>query len=241
MRLHDEHWWKCGRCQTLCMNDMHPWALKPSHTMKACVLSTHVKFRPIQSEVEGISTLTPFTAQCATLVDNGIGDGIVGRCSMVFQESFEKDSIDGNGEWWQQDCMMNIDENMEYLVKDYVGMTCILEPWNPPIARRHVSYLTMPNSSAYMLKLKEFQRCPHSHLNVRRRWIMALVTRLLEDVPWHFKIVSTNIPLVGTANDVNETTWWMLMKTWTILKIMWAQHAYLSLEALPHHEGMCLS
>ena len=40
--------------------------------------------------------LDPFTAQCPTLVDNGIGDGLVGRCSMTFQESFAKDSIDGN-------------------------------------------------------------------------------------------------------------------------------------------------
>ena len=66
--------------------------------MKACVLSNHVKFRHIQAKVEGISMLAPFTAQRATLVDNGIGDGIVGKRSMVFQESFDKDSIDGNGE-----------------------------------------------------------------------------------------------------------------------------------------------
>jgi hypothetical protein len=32
------------------------------------------------------------------LVDNGIGDGIVGRCSMTFQESFNKDYVDGNDE-----------------------------------------------------------------------------------------------------------------------------------------------
>ena len=42
--------------------------------------------------------LAPFTTQRATLVDNGIGDGIVGRCSMTFLESFDKDSVDGNGE-----------------------------------------------------------------------------------------------------------------------------------------------
>jgi hypothetical protein len=30
-----------------------------------------------------------------TSVDNGIGDGLVGRRSMTFQESFDKDSIDG--------------------------------------------------------------------------------------------------------------------------------------------------
>jgi hypothetical protein len=42
--------------------------------------------------------LAPFTTQRAMLVDNGIGDGIVGRRSMTFQESFDKDSIDGNGE-----------------------------------------------------------------------------------------------------------------------------------------------
>ena len=43
--------------------------------------------------------LAPFTAQRATLVDNGIDDGLViGRHSMTFQESFDKDSLDGNGE-----------------------------------------------------------------------------------------------------------------------------------------------
>jgi hypothetical protein len=31
-------------------------------------------------------------------VDNGIGDGIVERRSMTFQESFDKDFVDGNGE-----------------------------------------------------------------------------------------------------------------------------------------------
>ena len=65
--------------------------------MKACVLSNHIKFRCIEAQVEGISTLALFTAQCATLVDNSIGDGIVGRCSMIFQESFDKDFVDGNG------------------------------------------------------------------------------------------------------------------------------------------------
>ncbi|CAF1524969.1 unnamed protein product, partial [Adineta steineri] len=50
------------------------------------------------AQVEGISTLAPFATQHAMSVDNGIGDGLVGRCSMTFQESFEKDSIDGNGE-----------------------------------------------------------------------------------------------------------------------------------------------
>jgi hypothetical protein len=40
----------------------------------------------------------PFTAQHATLVCNGIGDGFVGRNSMTFQESFEKDFVDRNGE-----------------------------------------------------------------------------------------------------------------------------------------------
>ena len=42
--------------------------------------------------------LASFTTQRATLVDNGIGDGIVGRRSMTFQESFNKDFVDGNGE-----------------------------------------------------------------------------------------------------------------------------------------------
>ena len=67
-----------------------------SHTMNACVLSNHVKFRCINAQAQGISTLAPFTSQRATSVDNGIGDGLVGRRSMTFQESFDKDSIDGN-------------------------------------------------------------------------------------------------------------------------------------------------
>ena len=184
--------------------------------------------------------LAPFTTQRTTSVDNGIGDGLLARHSMTFQESFDKVSIDGNVEWWQGDCMMNVDENVDDLVKDYAGTICILEPWNPPTMWRHVSYLTMSNFDAYMLKLKEFQCCPHSLLNVWCRWIMALAMGLLEDVPWRFNIVSTKIPLMGMANDDNETTWWMLMKTWTISKIMWARHASLSLETQPHHEGMCL-
>ena len=98
MRLRGECWFKCEWSQGFCEHVKHPWALKPSHTMKACVLSNHVKFGCIQAQVEGISTLTLFTAQCATSVDNGIGDELVGRRSMRFQESFDKDSIYGNGE-----------------------------------------------------------------------------------------------------------------------------------------------
>ena len=183
---------------------MYPWALKPSHIVKACVLSNHVKFRCIQAQVEGISTLSPFTPQHVMSMDNDIGDGIVGRCFMTFQESFIKDFVDGSGEWWQWDCMMNVDENMDD-IKDYAGMKSILEPWNHPTPWRHVSYLTMSNFNAYMHNLKEFQHFPHSLLNVRCQWIMALVMGLLEDVPWHFKRVSTKIPLMGMVNDDNDT------------------------------------
>ena len=42
--------------------------------------------------------LAPFTAQCTMSVDNGIDDGLVGRHSMTFQGSFDKDYIDGNVE-----------------------------------------------------------------------------------------------------------------------------------------------
>ena len=128
--------------------------LKPSHTVKACVLSNHVKFWCIHAQVEGISTLAPFSTQHVTSVDNGIGDGLVGRHSMTFRDSFTKDSL-GNGEWWQWDYMMNIDENMDNL-NDYVGKTWILNPWNPPTPWRHVSYLSMSNFDAYRHKLKEF-------------------------------------------------------------------------------------
>ena len=66
--------------------------------MKACVLSNHVNFRRIEAQVKGISMLVPFTAQRAMSVDNGIGDGLViGICSMTFQESFNKDSLEENG------------------------------------------------------------------------------------------------------------------------------------------------
>ena len=39
--------------------------------------------------------LAPFTTKCAMSVDNGINDGLVGRCSMTFQYSFNKDSMMG--------------------------------------------------------------------------------------------------------------------------------------------------
>ena len=78
-------------------HDMYPRALKPSHSVKACVLSNHVKFQFIQAQVDGKSTLAPFTAQHVTLVDSGISDGLVGTCSVTFQESFEKKIVDGNG------------------------------------------------------------------------------------------------------------------------------------------------
>ena len=75
-RLHYEHWWKCGRSsQILCGHDMYSRALKPSHSLKACVLSNHVKFRRIQTKVEGIWTLAPFITQHAMSIDNGIGGG----------------------------------------------------------------------------------------------------------------------------------------------------------------------
>ena len=158
---------------------------------------------------------------------------------MTFQESFDNDSIDGNDKWWQWGCMMNVEENVDDL-KDYAWTSCILESWNPCILSRHVSNLTMSNFDAYRHKLKEFQRWPHSLLNVRCRCIMALVMVLLEDIPWHLKRVSTKILLMGMVNDYNEIAWWTLMKMWTISNIMRARHASLSLETIPHHEGMCL-
>ena len=66
--------------------------------MKAFVQSSLAKFHCIRAQVEGISTLDPFISQRATLVDNGIGDGLVGIRSMTFQESFDKYFIDGNDE-----------------------------------------------------------------------------------------------------------------------------------------------
>ena len=164
---------------------------------------------------------------------------LIGICSITFQDIFDKDSIDGNGKWWQWDSMMNVDENVDDL-KHYAGTTCILEPWNPPTMWRHVSYLTMSNFYAYKHKLKEFQRWTHSSLNVWRWWIMELVMGFLEDGPWHFTRVSTKILLMRMANDDNDTTWWTLMKTWVISEIMRERHASLSLETLLHRQGMCL-
>ena len=141
---------------------------------------------------------------------------------------------DNETTWWT--LMKNMDN-----LKDYVGTTCILEPWNPLTPWRHVSYLTMSKFDTYKNKLKEFQRWPLSLFNVRCRWIMALVMGLkLEDFPWHFKRVLTKTLLMGMANDDNETTWWALMKMWTISNIMWARHASFGIETLPHSKGMCL-
>jgi hypothetical protein len=47
----------------------------------------------MQPLFEEISTLAPFTSHHAVSVDD-ISDGRVGRRSMTFQESFDKDSID---------------------------------------------------------------------------------------------------------------------------------------------------
>ena len=41
--------------------------------------------------------LAPFIAKRAISVHNGISDGLVGIHSMTFQESFDKDFVDGNG------------------------------------------------------------------------------------------------------------------------------------------------
>ena len=44
---------------------------------------------------------------------------------------------------------MKVHENMED-VKDYAGMSDILEYLNPNISSRHVSHLTMSNFDTYM-------------------------------------------------------------------------------------------
>ena len=163
--------------------------------------------------------LAPFTTQCVTSMDHGIGDGLVGRHSMTFQESFDKYLIDQNGEWWQWDCMMNVVANVDDL-KDYVGTTWILEPLNLPTLWRHVSYLTISNFDAYRHNLKEFECCPNSLLNMQRQWIMELVMGLLEHIPWHFNRVPTKNPLMGMTNDDNESTWWTLTQTWMISNIL---------------------
>jgi hypothetical protein len=154
MSLHDKRWWKCGWSQILCRHDMHTWALKPSHTIKACVLSNHIKFWHIQAQVEGFQhwphSLVNMWRRWIMALVMGF---LIRRRSVTFQESFDKDSVDGNGKRWQCDCMMNVDENVDDL-KHYAGTTCIFEPWNPPTLWRHVSYLTMSNFDAYRHNLK---------------------------------------------------------------------------------------
>ena len=100
-------------------------------------------------------------------------------CWKTFHDiSIEFRKIFHRWEWWQWDYMMNVDENMDDL-KDYAGTTCILDPWNPPISWRHVSYQTMSNFDTYRNKLKEFERWPHSPLSMQGHWIMALVVGFL--------------------------------------------------------------
>jgi hypothetical protein len=96
MRPHNEGSCKRGGCRRLCGEVRHP-VLKPSHTFKVCVSSNHVKFQCIQAQFEEISMLAPFTAHHVASMDD-IGDVRVGRRSMKFQESFNKDSIDENDE-----------------------------------------------------------------------------------------------------------------------------------------------
>ena len=165
MRLHDERWWKYGWSQTLCGHNRYPWALKPSHSVKECVLSNHAKFRHIHAQVEGISALAPFTAQHAMSVDNGISDGLLEDVPWHLKIASTKIPLmgmvndDNETTWWM--LMKNMDN-----LKGYVGTTCILEPWNPPTTWRHVSYLTMSNFDAYRHKLKEVECWPHSSLNM---------------------------------------------------------------------------
>ena len=76
--------------------------------------------------------LAPFIAHCVGSMDD-IGDGRdVGRRSMAFQESFDKENVDGSDERWQWERMTNAHANVDDL-EDYAGMSRILESWNPHI------------------------------------------------------------------------------------------------------------
>ena len=89
-------------------------------------------------------------------------------------------------------------------IKDYAARTLdILESWNPPIALRYVSNLTMSNFNAYMHSLKKFQHWPHSLLTMWGRCMTFLVVEL--EVPWHFKRVPTNFLQMETPTFDNET------------------------------------
>ena len=172
-------------------------------------------------------------------MDNGIGDRLVNwKAFHDISREFRKRFY-----WWEWQKMTKRLHDERWWKcgwsKHYVGITCILEPLNPPTPWRHVSFLTMSNFDAYMHKLMEFERCPHSPLSMQAQWIMALVVGFLNG--WHFKRVSTKIPLMRMENDDNDTTWWtLIMKILMISNIMRAQHASLSLESQPHHEGICL-
>ena len=165
---------------------------------------------------------------------------LIGRCSMTFQESSDKDSVYGNGEWWQWDCIMNVDENFDDL-KDYAGTTCILEPYNPPTPWRHVSYLTMSNFDAYRHNLKEFQCSPHSLLNARHRWIMALVMGLLIGIRSMTFQESFNKYFVDRDGE-----WWQWDCMMNIDENVDDLKDYASMTCIlepwnpTHYEGMCL-
>ena len=188
--VHDEHWWKHGRSRRLCGDIRHTWALKPSHLVKVCVYSNHVKFRLIQPHFKEISTLAPFTSHYVRLVHDifVVKLEVPWHFKRVPTKILQMETMTFDNET----PIMNVVANMDD-IKDYVvGTSNILESWNPPIMSRHVSSLTMLNFDAYMHSLKKLQRWPHSLLTMRGRCKMTFVMGLL-DVPWHFKRVPKKI------------------------------------------------
>ena len=52
MGLHDERWCKCWWSQRLCGHAIHPWALKPSHIMKALSSLTMSNFNAYKKNLK---------------------------------------------------------------------------------------------------------------------------------------------------------------------------------------------
>ena len=142
------------------------------------------------SNIENISTLSPFTAHCLRSVEE-IFEGCIWSSMSNFKIVSTTILYKGMKNIGNETCMMNVYENV-YDLKYYVGTSYILESWNHPILSRHLSILNMSNFDAYMYSLKKFQRWPHSLLTVWGRCKMTFVMGVLE-VPWNFKRVLTKI------------------------------------------------
>jgi len=186
--VHDEHWWKHGRYQILCGEIKYAWVLKPSHTIKACVYSNHVKFWHIQTQIEEISTLATFTGHYVGPVHE-ICDGCIGS-SLTFQENLNKDSKYGNDEWWQWDIHYErwCKHGQSQILCGNIRHPWVLKP------SQNVKAFVLSNYIKFWRiqeKFEEIYTLDHSLLIVWGWWITFVMGGL--EVPWHFKRVLTKL------------------------------------------------